>query len=844
MLVEASLQTAKGAVSGRIAPRARAVAPLRTLAAAGALSLALGALLLLGVAGKRSSVAPSVRAGGFSHEGLLTLPLAAQGPVSQALGAARPAYRVTASDGGFAAANPAQRLGLRFGRSGVSISSGITYVGLTLQALGFGRSLTALGEVSPRVKANRVVYSHPGVGEWYVNGPLGLEQGFTIPRAPSGNRAGRLTLSMVLSGNARGSLASGGQGIILRRAGGPSLRYGGLSATDAQGRVLPSRLALQNGRLLVSVDARGARYPLRIDPFILQGHELEGVGGPLALSADGNTALFGGSVFTRSAGAWTQQATLLTDDGGGVALSADGDTALIGAPGANSASVFTRSGSTWTQQGEPLTGGGEVGPGEFGHSVALSSDGNTAVIGAPVDGNIGAGPVGAAWIFVRSGSTWTQQGEKLIGSGTTARGGFGAFGTSVALSGDGNTALIGGPREDATWVFTRSGEMWTQQEKLTVPEPPGAELGVSVALSGDGHTALIGGRASRTPTFAVAWVFTFSGTGWSQEGELRGGGWDSLGAAFGGMSVGLSADGDTAVLGDAYSGHYFGGAWVFTRAGSTWTEHQFAAVGEAGEGFLGTTAALSSDGSTALIGAPGYPAVWVFESYIPNPPEFGICAKVKRTTGRYSNPGCTTNGTTLGYEWYPAFGTLRPIVKAGFATKIKELTEVKLETKGKASVSCTGETGDGTYSTVKTVGGITLTLTGCHRKAVGSCQSAGGAPGEIVSTTLTGELGMIEGGKTGLDLRPAGGEVLAEFSCADVPVQVTGSVIVQVKPNSMLSTDTLKFAQTRGVQHPTHFEGGPEDVLDVKIGEKTEQAGLASTLVQTNEEEVEANSVF
>src|SRR5207244_2614622 len=105
--------------------------------------------------------------------------------------------------------------------------------------------------------------------------------------------------------------------------------------------------------------------------------------------------------------------------------------------------VFTRKGSTWTQQGEKLTGSGEVDRGEFGTSVALSAEGNTALIGGRCDG-YGAPKyecVGAAWVFTRSGSTWAQQGPKLTGGGEI---GGGEFGTSVALSADGNIALIGG----------------------------------------------------------------------------------------------------------------------------------------------------------------------------------------------------------------------------------------------------------------------------------------------------------------------------------------------------------------------------------------------------------------
>src|SRR4029079_5616181 len=78
-----------------------------------------------------------------------------------------------------------------------------------------------------------------------------------------------------------------------------------------------------------------------------------------------------------------------------------------------------------------------VGEGEFGASVALSGDGNTALIGGPADDD----GKGAAWVFTRAGSTWTQQGAKLTGTGES---GEGRFGDSVALSGAGNTALIGG----------------------------------------------------------------------------------------------------------------------------------------------------------------------------------------------------------------------------------------------------------------------------------------------------------------------------------------------------------------------------------------------------------------
>ena len=146
----------------------------------------------------------------------------------------------------------------------------------------------------------------------------------------------------------------------------------------------------------------------------------------------------------------------------------------------------------FTQQGPKLVGTGAVGTAEQGCSVALSADGNTAIVGGP-DDNSGTG---AAWVYTRSGGVWTQQGSKLVGTG--------AVGTrlarhSVALSADGNTAIVGGFGDNsntgAAWVFTRSGGVWTQQgSKLVGTGAVGAaDQGSSVALSADGNTAIVGG---------------------------------------------------------------------------------------------------------------------------------------------------------------------------------------------------------------------------------------------------------------------------------------------------------------------------------------------------------------
>jgi hypothetical protein len=627
------------------------VAPWRLLSIAAVLAATAGAALVarVSVIGGPSA-APAVRSAGSSHSEFLSLPVAAEGPVSRVLGAANPAYRVSAAGAGFQATSSAERLHIVFHRSGVLVSSGTARVGLTLRAAGSGNELRAVGRAAPRASANRVLYAHPRVEEWYANGPLGLEQGFTLPRALSSNTTAPLTLSLALSGDVHASLAPGRQSITF--TGAPafvgarpsSLRYGGLIATDARGRKLPSWLDLQRGRLLLRVDVRAAVYPLRIDPLIQQTKLTAAdpnsgyFGSSVALSADGNTALVGAPsvknlggtawVFTRSGSTWTQQGPMLTGEevqepeggeaggesceageegecgfGRSVSLSADGNTALVGAPRAEghrgAAWVFTRSGSTWTAQGQKLTGGEEPGAGRFGHSVALSADGSTALIGGPADKN----SHGAAWVFTHTGSAWTQQGPMLTLSGKAPNIHFGA---SVALSADGGTALIGGPGwesgKGATWVFTRSGSAWSEQQTLTGGETSG--FGSSAALSGDGNTALIGSRGEADGA-GTAWVFTRSGSAWARQGE-RLTGEEEQGQGEFGASVALSADGNTALIGGPGDNAKQGASWLFARTGSTWAPQGVKRVAreESRHGWFGSSVALSEAGATALVGGP------------------------------------------------------------------------------------------------------------------------------------------------------------------------------------------------------------------------------------------------
>ena len=298
--------------------------------------------------------------------------------------------------------------------------------------------------------------------------------------------------------------------------------------------------------------------------------------------------------------------------------------------------------------GEKLTATGEVGKGDFGNSVAVSADGNTALVGGWFNSNND----GAVWVFTRSGSGWTQQAE-IIGPP------FSLFGRGLALSPDGSTALIGAPRDSAAFIYTRSGSNWTPTASFTGPEQFGysvalsgktaligawransvsvlteesgvwkeqinpttkqpvrltgaGEFGVSVALSG--NLALIGAPDANGGIGAAS-LYSGPGPTWTEVKKLTG-------AAFGGFgtSVALSQDASTALVGACCESSLYhdnrgvGSAWEFTSP--TWIAKQLIPTGEIGEGNFGESVALSADGSQALIGAPddnSYTgAAWLF----------------------------------------------------------------------------------------------------------------------------------------------------------------------------------------------------------------------------------------
>lgn len=305
-------------------------------------------------------------------------------------------------------------------------------------------------------------------------------------------------------------------------------------------------------------------------------------GAGVAMSADGRTAIVGapldnvnvGSawVYARSGGEWQQQAKLTGSDpsstvqdgfGQSIAVSSDGSTAIVGAYTYNgtrgAAFTFQRQGTTWSRLGSTLTGAGERVNGFYGSSVALSADGQTALVGAP-DDNEG---VGAAWAYARSASGWTQIGRKLVPHGAA---GHSAFGCSVALSADGRTAIVGGCRDHggigAAWILTRTDAGFVSSgAKLTGPHERGrGAFGYSVSIASNGRLALVGAPDENRGRGSV-WVFVrATGGRWTARPPIRGTG-GSLGFA-----VSLAADGKTAVAGAPNAGKGAGAAWSYTTS--------------------------------------------------------------------------------------------------------------------------------------------------------------------------------------------------------------------------------------------------------------------------------------
>jgi hypothetical protein len=243
--------------------------------------------------------------------------------------------------------NPAQRFTIEFNSRGARLTHPDGSATLCLTGYGYGDRLQKPMLARLTGTANRVEYQRGNLTEWYLNGSQGLEQGFTLAHRPRPDREGeQLVIALGVTGGLVLSQKTDENSVLFASSRGAVLRYAGLTALDARGRILPSRMDVRDGEIRLIVQDESAQYPLTIDPT------------------------------------WTQQQKLTASDGVarddfGWSVAVSGETAVIGAYGRGSgrgaAYVFVRSGGTWTQQQE-LTASDGAANDYFGLSVAVSGE--------------------------------------------------------------------------------------------------------------------------------------------------------------------------------------------------------------------------------------------------------------------------------------------------------------------------------------------------------------------------------------------------------------------------------------------------------------------------------------
>ena len=534
-----------------------------------------------------------------------------------------------------------------FTASGAHLSLGAHDMTLAVVAVGRDGAMRPTASSTPEVHGAEVRTARgAGIREWWRSLPSGLEHGVTIEERSPGE--GDLWVEVAVDGDLSARSISDDAVELLDAAGARVATYAHLIVLDAAGTRVPARMTMDGARIALVIEDASARYPLVIDPFVTaeeamllapDGAADDLFGYAVAITPDGTRALVGvggddtaggadaGSarVFRRTGSTWVQEATLLAPDGaardalgGSVALTSDGSRALVGASlddtaggvDAGSARVFLRTGTAWAQEATLRAPDGEAGD-HFGSSVALTSDGSRALVGAQYDTTAGGGAAGSARVFLRTGTAWAPEATLLAADGASDD----FLGASVALTSDGTRAVVGAHADDtvrgidagSVRVFLRTGFAWAEEAAVLAPDgAEGDQFGFSVALDSDGSRALVGAPGDDTTggeDAGSARVLLRVGSAWAEEATLLAS--DAAASDGFGNSVALAPSGGRALVA-VLSDHTAGGnrVRVLLRAGTSWAEEAtlIAPDGAAGDIF-GNALAISSDGSRALVAA-------------------------------------------------------------------------------------------------------------------------------------------------------------------------------------------------------------------------------------------------
>lgn len=323
--------------------------------------------------------------------------------------------------------------------------------------------------------------------------------------------------------------------------------------------------------------------------------------------------------------------------GNSVALSRDGNTLAVGGRDASTAGavyIFIRQGQTWTQETYVKASNTSIND-SFGTSVSLSNDGNTLAVGSYLEDSLGTGingsqgsiaenssNRGAAYVFIRRSGAWSQQAYVKSDAGHDNA----YFGRALCLNGDGNTLAVGATGErtggidaGAVYVFTRSGDAWSQQAFIKPSSIlPGAHFGAALTLDSDGNTLAVGApdEYNSAPLGGAVYLFLRGGNSWSQQTRVHASNTAALDGF--GYAVALSGDGNHLAVGaiaeksaatgvdgnpSDNSASGAGAVYVFARA-NNWAQQTYlkASNTDANDSF-GYALAFNQDGSLLAVGA-------------------------------------------------------------------------------------------------------------------------------------------------------------------------------------------------------------------------------------------------